>query len=202
MRKKEVKAVLFDLDGVLVDSLDAWFNVFNDSLKHFGFKKLTKKQFTKDFGAPIEYDVKKHFIGKTIREVEPQYNENFKRRKNLVKLFPQAIKVLRKLKQGKLKTALLSNSTRFIVNTILNHYKLKKYFDVIVTMDDVKRRKPAPDMILKACKKLKVKPQNTILIGDTKNDMVAGKRAGCVTVGYKVKGDYRVDALREIERFI
>ena len=69
-------------------------------------------------------------------------------------------------------------------------------------MDDVKRRKPAPDMILKACKMLKVKPKNTILVGDTINDMIAGKRAGCVTMGYKIKGDYTVNNLRKIERFI
>ena len=198
MQTHKVKAILFELDDVFVDSLDAWFDVFNESLRHFGFKKLTKKQFKKDFGAPIEHDIKKHFKGKTIEEVKQQYNKNFKKRKNLVKLFPESIKVLRKIRQRQLKAALLSNSTRFIVNTILNHYKLKKYFDAIVTMDDVKRRKPAPDMILKACSKLKVKPKNAILIGDTKNDMIAGKRAGCITVGYKIKGDYRVDNLNKI----
>jgi len=69
-------------------------------------------------------------------------------------------------------------------------------------MDDVKRRKPAPDMILKACKILKVKPKNTILVGDTKNDMIAGKRAGCITVGYKMMGDYRIDKLYSITRFL
>ena len=58
MQKKEVKAVLFDLDGVLVDSLDAWFYVFNDALKSFGFKAVSKKKFVKDFGAPIEQDIK------------------------------------------------------------------------------------------------------------------------------------------------
>ena len=65
-------------------------------------------------------------------------------------------------------------------------------------MDDVKRRKPAPDMILKACKLLRINPKNTILVGDTMNDIIAGKRAGCVTVGYKVKGDYRINNLNQI----
>ena len=73
----------------------------------------------------------------------------------------------------------------------------------IETMEDVKRGKPAPDMIVKACKMLKVKPQHAILIGDTRNDIIAGKRAGCIVVGYKIKGDYRIEGLNDItKRFI
>lgn len=202
MQRREVKAVLFDLDGVLVDSFDAWLYVFNDTRKYFGFKPLRKKDFIKDFGAPIEHDVKKYFKGKTIKEVENVYNINFKNGKKYVKLFPQSIYVLQKLTKQKIRLGLITNSTRFISSTILNHFKLKKYFKAIVTMDDVKRRKPAPDMILKACRILKVKPKNTILVGDTKNDVIAGKRAGCVTVGYKMRGDYGISKLDEVTKFI
>ena len=83
------------------------------------------------------------------------------------------------------------------MNTI-KHYKLKKYFKAIVTVDDVKRGKPAPDMVIKACRILKVNPKNTILIGDSKNDMAAGRRAGCISVGYGINGDYKISSLKEI----
>ncbi len=202
MLKYDIKAVLFDMDGVIVDSLDTWCYVFNDTREHFGLKPLSRKEFIKDFGAPIEQDVKKYFKGKTIKEVKNVYNSYFKKRKKYVKLFPESIKTLTKLKQYNIKIGLITNSTRFITSALLNHFKLKKYFQAIVTLEDVKRRKPAPDMILKACKLLMTKPKNTILIGDTVNDMIAGRRAGCITVGYKVNGDYRVANLREIERFI
>ncbi len=202
VRKREVEAILFDLDGVLVDSLDAWFYVFNDTLKSFRLRTLSKEEFAKYFGAPIESDMKRYFIGKTIKEVITQHNKNFKRRKNLVKLFPDSTKTLQNLKNKKIKLGLLSNSTKFIVTTILNHFKIKKYFKVIITLEDVKRRKPAPDMILKACRMLKVTPKNTILVGDTKNDMIAGRRAKCVTVGYKINGDNRIDKLHSITRFL
>ena len=75
---KEVKAILFDMDGVLVDSLNTWSYVLNDTLKHFGLKTLPKNELVKEFGAPIESDVKKYFIGKTIEEVEHVYNSEFK----------------------------------------------------------------------------------------------------------------------------
>lgn len=200
--KKEVKAVLFDLDGVLVDSEKAWFHVINDTCRHFGFKPVTKERFEKRFGAPIEDDVKFLFRGRTIKEVEAFYNADFGKRAKYFKLFPQSRIALKKLKNKKVKLGLISNSTTLIVSAILGNFRLKKYFDVVVAMDDVKRGKPAPDMVIKACRLLKVSTKNTILIGDTKNDMIAGKSAGCVTVGYGVKGDYRIDNLEEIGRFI
>ena len=202
VRNMEVKAVLFDMDGVLVDSSDAWFYVYNDTLKNFGLKELIRKEFAKGFGSPIEQDIKNHFIGKTVKDVAESFDMYFKRRKGLVKIFPQSKKVLENLKKRKIKLALLSNSTKLIVLSILKHHKIHKYFDVIVAMEDVKRRKPAPDMIIKACKKLGVNPINTIIVGDTQNDMIAGKRAGCVTVGYKTKGDYMINRLKEIGKFI
>ena len=202
MSKNKVKAVLFDLDGVLVDSANAWFLVINDALRHFGFRKISLAIFKKRFGAPIEEDVKILFRGKTIKEVEAIYNKRFKKRSKNVKLFPQTRMVLENLSKLDIRLGLISNSTKLIVLAILNRYKLRKYFHVIVTMDDVKRRKPSPDMALKACRILKVKPKNTILVGDTKNDMIASKRAGCIAVGYKIKGEYQINYLKEIERFI
>ena len=202
MLKNKVKAVLFDLDGTLVDSFEAWFHTFNDGLKHFSLRTLSRIEFAKDFGAPIENDIKKHFIGKTIEEVKNMHNSNFMKWKNYVKLNQQSKTILKNLKRREIKLGLISNSTKFIINAILKHYKIKNYFEVIITLDDVKRRKPAPDMILKACKMLKVKPENTILVGDTKNDMIAGRRAGCITVGYKINGDYEISKLNEVVKFI
>ena len=202
VQERVVKAVLFDLDGVLVDSIGVWYSVFNYTLRYFGIKPLTRREFAKDFGSPIEHDIKRYFNGKTVEEIEQIYNRQFEKRKNLVKLSPESIEVLEKLKRKKVKLGLISNSTRFIVLATLNQFKLKKYFSAIVSMDDVKRRKPAPDMVIKACKILKTKPKNTMLVGDSKNDIFAGKRAGCITVGYKIKGDFRVNQLKGVLKLL
>ena len=197
-----IKAVLWDMDGVLVDSIDAWYFIINDTLNHFGLASISRAKFEKRFGASIENDVKTLYIGKSIKEVELAYNLNFKKRKKYVRIFPNSELVLKNLKKKKLKLGLLTNSTEKITMEILEHIKIKKYFDVILTMNDVRRRKPAPDMVLKACRKLKINPENAIVVGDTDNDMIAGKRAGCVTVGYMIKGDYGINRLKEIEKFI
>ena len=198
----EVKAVLFDLDGVLIDSADAWFQVLNDALKDFKLGPLSRKNFEKRFGFPIERDLEDLFIGKTEKEVVKRYDKYFRKRKDLVKLFPNVAEILEDFRSRKLKIALISNSTRAIVNSIINNYKLRKYFDVVIAMEDVKHRKPAPDSVLKACRLLKVKPQNAIFIGDTIIDMTAGKRAGCVTVGDKIDGDYGIKKLKKILKII
>ena len=69
-------------------------------------------------------------------------------------------------------------------------------------MEDVKRSKPAPDLVIKSCKKLRIKPKEAILVGDTKYDMIAGKKAGVVTVGYKIKGDYEIDNLENVINYV
>lgn len=126
----------------------------------------------------------------------------FSKNYRYVRIFPQTKDILKELSKIQMKIALISNTPGKILNLVLKHHKIKRYFDVIVTIDDVKKGKPAPDMVLKACRMLKVKPKNTILIGDTKNDMIAGKRAGCITVGYKTKGNYKINELNSITRFL
>ncbi len=195
MLKKEVEAVLFDLDGVLIDSKNYWFHVFNDTRLNFGLKKISKNEFGRIFGISTQNAVKKYFVGKTVDEIVQSYRKDFKKRISCIKLNQSSIPALEKLKGQGIKLCIITNSPKFMVSSILGKFGLKKYFDAVITMEDVKKSKPAPDMALKACKILKVRPKGTILVGDTKNDMIAGKRAGCTTVGYKVKGDYEINDL-------
>ena len=196
VQKREVKAILFDLDGVLMDSIDAWHRTYNGIIEHFNSKPISKKEFKEIFGNAIEKNVKM-IADIPAKEANMLAVKYFKKNINYVKIFPETKSVLKKLSK-KIKIALITNTPRKILKSVIRHYKIAKYFNVIVTIDDVKRGKPAPDMALKACKMLKIIPKNAILVGDTKNDMLAGKRAGCITVGYKVKGDYKIDSLKEI----
>ena len=202
MQKKEVKAVLFDMDGTLVDSFNAWFFSYNDALKQFSFHAITRAQFKKSFGAPIERDVKDRFKGKTIKEVQGAYNKNFPKRLKLVKIFPDVRKTINTLREKKYKIALITGPTRPITDSIVKKLGLSASFDVILTMNDVKRRKPAPDMVFKACKLLKVKTKNAILVGDSVNDIIAARRANVTSVGYKIMGDYKIKRIISILKFI
>tara|TARA_Y100000310_G_C20704099_1_gene833169 strand:+ start:23635 stop:24246 length:612 start_codon:yes stop_codon:yes gene_type:complete len=198
MKKKQIKAVLFDLDGVLVDSYRAWFNIFNDTLEHFGKSRLTLDQFSKSWGNPIEKDIDTHFPGKTPQDLIKIYHKSFKKNKDNIKLLPDSSETLVSLHKQKLKIALITNSTKLIATKSLEKFNIKKYFNSILSMEDVENRKPAPDMVLKACTNLQVLPKNSILVGDTHNDMDAGKNAGCITAGFKIKGDHTLNKLTDL----
>ena len=98
----EVKAVLFDMDGVLVDSIHAWFHVVNDTLKHYGYKPFTFEYFKKNFGTSIEQDAKENYGNRNPKEIADFYNQRFRNRVNKVKLFKDALPALKLLKKRKI----------------------------------------------------------------------------------------------------
>jgi len=102
VQRKEVKAVLFDLDGVLVDSIDAWFHIFNDTLKYFNKKTLSRDKFNKIFGMSIDIAARKYFDGKTVKQIEHIYFNFFRKNMNHFKLFSHTIKVLQNIKKQKI----------------------------------------------------------------------------------------------------
>lgn len=194
---KDIEAVLFDLDGVLIDSYSGWFRLFNDALKHFGFEQITERTFRKHWGQSTEEDVRIFMPGKTVDQVRTYFEKHFPQYLSYLKVNPMAMRTLHALSELGLKLACVTNSHRKIVLEILGIYHLAGYFDVILTVDDVKKPKPAPDILLKACRLLGVELNQALFIGDTLIDKKAGDRAGLFFVGYRIKADRTVDNLSD-----
>ncbi len=202
VRRKNVKAVLFDLDGVLIDSYRAWFHQFNDTLLHFGYKPISEEIFRKHWGQSTEEDVRIFMPERTVTEVRKHFAKHFDEYVSYLEVNPSARGFLKKLRAMRLRLGCVTNSHRTIVKKILIDTRLEEFFQVVITADDVKNPKPAPDMLLKACRRLGVVPQETIFLGDTKTDIQAGKRAGCVVIGYKMESDIQVRNLKEFLELI
>jgi len=202
-KNRKIKAVLFDLDGVLVDSHDAWFKVFNHTREIFNLKKVSKEEFDKNvWGGSIEKDVSNYFKNIKVEKIAKIYFDTLLKFKEHTKVNPYAHYVLKNIKDKNLKSGVITNSYRKTTLDILDHHGLKNFFDVIVGGDDVELGKPAPDSILKACKSLNIKPEEALMVGDTMNDINAGKNAGSFTIGYKVHGDLMVDNLKDIVKML
>jgi len=88
-----------------------------------------------------------------------------------------AFETLRALKAQSFKTALATTDSHKRAQESLNTLKIGTCFDVVLGADDVARGKPAPDMILKACKLTKCSPRDAVMVGDSRSDMLMGKNA-------------------------
>jgi HAD superfamily hydrolase (TIGR01509 family) len=196
--KKPVKAIFFDLDGVLVNSYDAWFRLFNDTLQHFGYRKITKKEFNREWGKSTKEDVKYFMPRQTVPEVRAYYSKAFPRFIRYVKVTPGAPRVLGVLRKRGYRLGCVTNSHQDITRQMLRQAGIDRYFDLVICADEVRRPKPAPDMLNKARKLMGLKPDEVIFIGDTRTDLVAGRRAGLVTIGYRIGCRRAIQSITEI----
>uniref|UniRef100_A0A7V0Z4V1 HAD family hydrolase n=1 Tax=candidate division WOR-3 bacterium TaxID=2052148 RepID=A0A7V0Z4V1_UNCW3 len=192
------KAILFDLDGVLVDTYKVWFRLFNRTLRHFGYKTITLKVFAQNWGQSTEEDVRIFMPEVKLKDVKRYFSINFPKFTKYMKVNLEAKIVLSKLKEMGLKIGCITNSHRDITKLEIKKAGLKNFFDVVITADDVKRPKPEPDMLLKACKRLRVKVNEVVFIGDTQTDLKTAKKAGCLFIGYRTQSELRIKKLSEI----
>ena len=198
-KPSKAKAIIFDLDGVIIDSLEAWFKVFNETREHYKLPKISKKEFIGSvWGSPMEKDVERYFKGKTIEQISKYYFSNFTNFKEDTRLNPDVKETLEKLKGKKLKLGIVSNSFKKQVSGILEHHKIEHLFDVVLGGDDVENGKPAPDSIFEACKRLKIKPEEAVFVGDTMNDAGASKNAGMFFIGYHTNGDLKISDFKDL----
>ena len=202
-RKTKLKAILFDLDGVIIDSFEAWYSVFNIVRKNFNLSEISREEFrNRTWGGSVNADVKNYFKNKDTKEIEKLYKQLISEYMHKTKLLPDAKKVLEAIKNKNIKIGLVTNTFRKTVLEVLEFHKLKHYFNSIVSADDVERVKPYPDPVIKLCENLGIMPDEAILVGDTKNDYKAGKSAGCFVVGLNTHGDLVIGNLSDLLQLI
>jgi HAD superfamily hydrolase (TIGR01509 family) len=194
-----LKAVLFDMDGTLVDSIPAWHKTFNQVLALQGSGPVTYEFFVSDIlGESTEADIKRFFPTLTSGELVGFYNRHFPPNLFSVRAFPQTPAVLDLLTAAGIRKGIVTNTPRGLMIATLNTVGLEGRFDSLVGGDDVPEAKPAPDMILESCRRLDVMPSEALLVGDTKSDTQAGANAKVRTVGIGVSGDWRISSLEEL----
>jgi len=193
-----IKAILFDMDGVLLDSYKMWFSMFEHALKKFMNQSLTDKEFKEHvWSRSFKVLVKEYFPGKE-KEVAAYYFPKVKDYMEQMEVYPVE-DVLKQLKEKNLKLAIVSNTFTSTVNQMLEKAGFDKYFDLVLGGDCVEHAKPAPDSLLFCLKELNLKPEQAIYVGDSRYDIQAGKAANVFTVGLKIdSGDKQIKDLKEL----
>lgn len=189
-------AVLFDMDGTLVDSIPAWHKTFNEALKLNNRASVSYEYFCRDIlGQSTEADVERFFPDLSPGDLVALYDRLFPANIDSVRIFPETMEVLAYLDVKEKKKGLVTNTPRELMHMTMEAVGIAGRFDVVLGGDDVSVGKPDPEMIVKACDTLGLKPEEVVMVGDTKADMGSGKDAGCVTVGIGVEGEHRISSL-------
>jgi len=194
----KVEAVLFDMDGVLVESSKAWFRTLNFILKQQGRPKVSWNVFVKHLGQNIERDVEVFFKGLKPEEVRLLYERHFPMFLDLVEPIPYAKEVLVTIRKSRIKTGCVTNTPKSLSIKILDKVGLLNYLQVVVGGDEVRHQKPEPEPIFKALSALKVRSNRTCFVGDTVYDIKAAERAGCIPIGFGVEYPIRIRSLKEL----
>lgn len=183
-------AVIFDMDGVLIDSLSPNLKGHQAALKHFG-ADVTLKDIEEDMHMSMQDKITKwkYKYGVKVNEkdyIEKAVEEQLKFLHNLE--VKQEIKdLLIALKENKVKTAIATNSPLSKTKAMLTKLKIAKYFDVIVTSEDVTKHKPNPEMFLLAATRLNIMPERCVVFEDAGTGVLAATAAGMKAVGVQTE---------------
>jgi HAD superfamily hydrolase (TIGR01509 family) len=169
------KAILFDLDGVLVDTYEVWFELLNEVARRHGYAPISADAYKQSWGQGIEVDVSLYYKRHTVEQIRDEYARYYGDFLHHLKVIEGAEQTLRSIKLPK---AVITNSPIGLARRALGLAKLDVHFQTVVGCDEVPRSKPAPDGVLEACRRLGVKPSEALLVGDSRFDEGAAKAAG------------------------
>lgn len=208
-----LEAVIFDMDGVLIDSEPVHYE--------------SNKKIMQEFGYNLEYDYYKKFIGSTLthmwevikkdygidnevselNHMSEQYSNNIIKENGYI-IVPGAVELVKMFNDNGIKLAVASSSSAYLIDRAVSYLGIKECFDVLVSGENIANPKPSPDIFLKAAEILGVDGSRCIVIEDSANGVKAAKAAGIACVGYinpnsgeqdLSKADYLVESFEGLE---
>ena len=184
-----LEAIIFDMDGVLVDSEYTYFQSKSQILSeaghevedsyHFQFMGTTSdymwEKMKQEFSLPLS-------VAEYIQQMTALRQTMIKR--DGIRVIPHVQEFVKGLSQAGLKLAVASSSSLAEIKVNLAEIGLSEYFSEVVSTEEVEHSKPAPDVYLAAAERIGIMPENCLGIEDTKNGTGAVRNAGMVCVGF------------------
>ncbi len=169
----KIKAVIFDMDGVLIDAKDWHYEALNRALDYHSFTPISRDDHLSKFdGLSTRRKLQMHFQTKDFAEeihkkIDAKKQElTFDIIENECKPYAPHVEMLQKLKSEGYKLAVCSNSIRKTVEMMLSKSGIIEYFDFYLSNQDVTNPKPNPEMYVNAMKKFDISPQETLICED------------------------------------
>ena len=196
-----MKIFIFDLDGVLINSRQNMLFSWAAVRKKHNINKPFKLYF-KNIGAPFKKILEKIKIRSNQSSIEKTFKKNSIKHFDKIRLYPNVINVLSKLKQKNI-IGLLTSKDKYRTYKLLKRFKLINYFDFIECPNNKLRGNPYPDQIFKQIKKYDISRKSIYYVGDMGYDLLTAERAGInfifASYGYgKLKKVKRIKKLSEL----
>ncbi|MBI4094838.1 MAG: HAD family phosphatase [Candidatus Liptonbacteria bacterium] len=199
-----IRAVIFDMNGVIVDDEHVHEHAFREVLEKHG-AKLGHEEYLVFFGGRTDADGFRSFMEKhrlslslqsLLKEKADLYLDLFYKEN---RPFPGVIEAIKSLKK-RFRLALASSATRREIDLVLKSYELEQYFELVLSAEDVKKGKPDPEPYRKTAEFLKIPPSDCAVIEDSRNGVLSAKAAGTRCIGITTSHD--ASDLREADVII
>ncbi|UCF68766.1 MAG: HAD family hydrolase [Acidobacteriota bacterium] len=195
-------AVLFDLDGVIVDTFDVWEAVLEQCRAVRGLAPLGRQRIRECWGQGIVADCETLFPGTDPRRLAGEYERAFSQHLPAVRTICGAPEAIRTARRAGARLAVVTNSPAGLARDVLSSVGLIELFDAICGGDEVPRGKPDPALVRLALARLSIAPSEALMIGDSPLDVEAARQAGVLAIGYRVDGDLRLEQLDQLEDLV
>lgn len=198
-----IKAIIFDLDGVLIDATDWHYEALNDALKLFGYELGREEHLTTYNGLPTAEKLQLMSQSKglpvKLHEIIKKMKRKFTDEKVRQLCNPSHEKqiMLTTLKNKGYKLGCASNAQKYSILNMLRHAGIEHFFDFIIGNDEGFKTKPEPDMYLETYKQLGISPGEAIIIEDANHGIEAGRKSGGKVIAVKGYEDVNLSLFLE-----
>ncbi len=204
-----IQAVLFDLDGVLVDATEWHYEALNRALQLFGFTIPRYAHLTVYDGLPTREKLKmltvEQGLPAALHDTVNKLKQKFTAEEVFVRCNPSFEKefMVRALRREGYRLAVCSNAVRDSVDMMLRQANLLEYAEFFLSNQDVSKAKPDPEIYLKAMNRLGLAPESVLIVEDAAPGIEAARRSGahvCAVTGFEDVHYWRIrDAIRSAE---
>lgn len=179
------KAVLFDIDGTLVDSLAMLVRGLGDTYELYAGTRPPEEEIRKLIGLPLKvqlHQFRTEPMTEVLLDEMTRFTlDRFKHYRYLEQEFGPSVEALALCRHSGIRTALVTSKSRPELDALLTRFSGADHADVLVCASDVQHPKPHPESALLACHRLATDPQEALFIGDSVFDLQCGRSAGTAT---------------------
>ncbi|MFZ5943074.1 MAG: pyrophosphatase PpaX [Bacillota bacterium] len=193
-----IKGILFDLDGTLINTNDLIVETFQYTYKKILDLDVCRDDITCRFGEPLVDTLAQYCPEKVDLLLKTYRDYNFAKHDDLTTIFPGSKETVIELKKRGYSLAVVTSKKNIGAHQGLNLFGLTPYIDCFIGYDDTTSHKPNPEPALKALEGLRIAPQEALMVGDSPYDILCGKNAGTYTAVVKYT-EHSLEKLMELK---